>query len=419
MNVVHFVTYDSYGAGRATIRINNAINNCGVESNVLVVDKRTSYKSINMCESFINLNRLKIYNKINSIYRDKTIIDGFLHFDSFGQSYSNINAIQKADVLNLHWVNEGIWSKHFLKYLKQLDKPIVWTLHDMWPFTGGCHYDEFCAQYKTGCKKCPKVVTNKQKKVCHELLFKEKKIRDLMVQPVGCSSWISKEFNESFLGIGGNIQCITINNPISESFFHVMDKDSCRRVLGIPLDKKVLAFGAIDATTEKRKGFDLLSKALNNLNTKKYIWLIFGSNQSGSIEHFETYSAGIVNDDMHLAMIYNAADCFVAPSLQENLANTVVESLSCGTPVVAFDIGGMPDMIDHLCTGYLATPYDYNDLARGIEKCADNKEIMTTKCVEFAKNNFNENLIGRKYIDLYIEMLKKKENGYKILFETD
>lgn len=412
MKIVHLVTCDSIGAGRAAIRISESVRKCGYDSEVLVVEKNTEYNSVSICKSFISQNLLRVFNKFNRTYTEKSVCEGYFNFDHLGQAYRNVRSIKEADVINLHWLNDGIWSNAFIRYLKSLNKPIVCTLHDMWMFTGGCHYDEFCSMYNTGCKCCPKLVSNRKRKSGHEIMIKKKVISELNIQTVGCSNWITNEFNNSFVGRESNRKCTTIFNPINTSTFHKMDKLACRRILGLPLYKRIVSFGARNSTSDKRKGFDILQKSISTLDPNTYELLVFGAGGFQEQSGLSLHSVGNIRDDLHLAMLYNASDCFVAPSLQENLANTVVESLACGTPVVAFQIGGMTDLIIHNTTGYLAIPYESDDLAKGIEVCSTHTQKMCEECIKSVNEKLDEEVIGEKYISLYSELIKG--NGYVV-----
>ena len=406
MKVVHLVTYDCFGAGRAAERISSALNSVGCDSKVLTLGKSLNSEAISMTQTAKSLFKLKIFNRLNYQYNKKHVKNGYFHFDYHGQSYSDVEWIKKADIINLHWVNEGIWSKKFVKEMSKLNKPIVWTLHDMWTFTGGCHYDRFCGKYVEGCREC----TFLQGRGDVALLASETKcrqIKELNIQMVGCSRWITGEYNKSYIGKSSNSKCLTIPNPISNKSFHIMDKMNCRELLNLPKDKKLIAFGAVASTSDERKGFKYLREALKSLNPNEYELVVFGCTSYNEIKEFKVHCVGNINDDIHLAMIYNSSDCFVAPSLQENLANTVVEALSCGVPVVAFDIGGMSDLIQHKKSGYLAKAYNSVELLNGIKFCINNSVIMSRNAIDFTEKFLNEKRVGTMYCDLYNHLIKK------------
>ena len=277
---------------------------------------------------------------------------------------------------------------------------------NLWTFTGGCHYDDFCGKYKDGCSICPVLKSKKEKdEAFHAQQKKSSYLAQLRIQLVGCSNWITEQANESLVGKRLNYKAICIPNPTNAAAFKLYEKEICKQLLEIESDKKLILFGAVNAASDKRKGAKYLIEALKKLNPEEYILGIFGSKDVDlDLEQFEYKNFGRVNDDLHLALIYNAADVFVAPSLQENLANTVMESLTCGTPVVAFEIGGMPDMISHGENGYLAKPYESADLAKGIEEAVallNKRESIRQKTLEC----FSEETIGETYVKAYEAIL--------------
>lgn len=410
MKVLHAVTSDIGGAARATIRINNSINFvCKYnKGKVIVIKKNTSNSSVEP----IAVNKLKkilafrnrIFNDFTiSKYNNKTLFSHeIMGFDLLKEKH-----IREFNIVNLHWINGGMLSYNTLKKLKYLNKPIVWTLHDMWPFTGGCHYDEECGRFKEDCGKCKVLRSSKEVDLSTKIQEKKKKIYDdLNITVVGCSSWITECAKQSKLF--KDKKCINIANPIDIDMFKPIDKEICKGILNINTNKKIILFGAMSSTSDERKGFKFLLEAIKKLDSSKYIALIFGNNSEESEveEHMEVRYLGNLVDDYTLTLVYNAADVFVAPSIQENLANTVLESLSCGTPVVAFDIGGMKDMIKNEYNGYLAEPFDSIDLSKGIDYCINNNDELSFNARSYVVDNFTYEIIGNKYIDLYNDLLK-------------
>lgn len=407
MKIVHLSLEDSFGAGRAALRINRAVNKAGVDSAVYVLNKSE------MADSYaINLSRAErlknmVYDRMNHMLLNKYEEHGYFHVDRYGIDFMKNPVVAEADILHFHWINEGIWSRKFVKSLIKTQKPIVWTMHDMWTFTGGCHYDEFCGNYKKQCVNC-KVLGNGQN--CKDALKAQKRKKEylekLNIQLVGCSQWITEQANESTIGKSIKRKAVCVPNPTNDECFKIYDKDLCRQLLGIKSEKKLVLFGAVNAVSDQRKGAHYIIEALKTLDPEKYILGVFGSKTVNlGLDAFEVNNFGRINDDFHLSFIYNAADVFVAPSMQENLANTVMESLTCGTAVTAFSIGGMPDMIIHEQNGYLAEAFDVQDLARGIQAAAElskNPQKIRNTILE----RFSEKKIGQLYSQLYGEVLK-------------
>lgn len=406
MKIVHIVTQDSYGAGRAAIRISEALNNAGQESKVCVIDKQSDAKVVNLGDGFKNKLQVKIYNKLNNFKNRKIVKDGYFQVEKYGRSFSEVSEIKDADIIHIHWINDGFWSESFWNHLLKLKKPIVCTLHDMWHFTGGCHYDNYCNKYVEGCNNCPMLIRPADRDASYNASIQ--KIHYFCKSKmlfVGCSSWITNEFNKSYIAKQSKKSCICIPNSICDRIFKKNDKYACREILNLPKDKKLILFGALASTSDARKGYDHIKEALKILDSEKYELVLFGSEVVNDFDGFTIHNMGYIRDDLHLALLYGASDCFVAPSIQENLANTVMESLSCGTPAVAFNIGGMPDMIKHRENGYLAEAFSEKDLAYGIQYCIDNCDTLGEKAVSFVRNSFSEARVADLYIKAYKSML--------------
>ena len=407
MKIVHLSLEDSFGAGRAAIRINRAVNKTGVDSAVYVLNKNDMADSYAINLSRMDRLKIMICDRINHMLLNKYGEHGYFHVDRYGIDLMKYSEIAEADVLHFHWVNEGIWSRKFIKSLIKSGKPIVWTMHDMWTFTGGCHYDEFCGNYKNQCENC-KVLGCGQKYKDALKAQKQKKeyLEKLNIQLVGCSQWITGEANESSIGKSMRRKAVCVPNPTNDEIFKIYDKNLCRQLLGIESDKKLVLFGAVNAASDQRKGAHYIIEALKTLDPEKYILGVFGSKTVDlGLDAFEVLNFGRISDDFHLAFIYNAADVFVAPSMQENLANTVMEALTCGTAVTAFAIGGMPDMIIHKENGYLAEAFNIQDLTRGIKAATEISE-NPLKIRNTVLERFSEERVGKLYVQLYDEVLK-------------
>ena len=270
----------------------------------------------------------------------------------------------------------------------------------MWPFTAGCYYDQNCGGYTDGCTDC-ELCTGVSKEFVAQQGKRKKYIYDqCAITMVGCSHWITQCASKS--KITSHCKFETIPNPIDLTLFQPMEQAELRRKYGIPQKKKVVLFGALSSNSDQRKGYPYLRNALSQLDPQKYTAVIFGNSSDfkGEDLAIPVKVMGTISDDSILAEVYNVADVFVAPSVQENLANSVVESLSCGVPVVAFCIGGMVDMIQSNTNGYLAQPFASNDLAAGIELCVSSPDFgvaaRKTACVKFSNES-----VARQYYDVY------------------
>ncbi len=316
-----------------------------------------------------------------------------------------------TDVVHLHWVNSGFLS---IDALKSLHVPIVWTLHDMWAFSGGCLYTGDCEKYKERCGKCPQLESKSDRDISRWVWTrKEKAWRDLPLTIVTPSYWLAECAQKSPLLSRFRIEVIP--NGLNLEVYKPQDKITVRQHLGLPVDKKLILFGAMQATSDRRKGFYLLREVLEIIRQNG--WgdhceaVVFGSSEETIDAHgLKTHSLGVLNDEQSIVDAYSAADVFVAPSVQENLANTVMEALACGTPCVAFDIGGMPDMIDNGSNGYLATPFDANSFATGIIRLIENDKFLkkaSARARDKVINTFELTMIAQKYQSLYEEVVNK------------
>lgn len=404
MKVVHLVTEDSGGAGRAARRISKAERKLGIESRVLVLDKLTEDPQV---EEVYSSSIKKMLFKTLRKYKQKKIynINDF-YVSEFGIEKSELRKlVKRADIIHIHWINHSFLSLKSISKLSE-EVPIVWTMHDMWPFTAGCYYDSECGGYIYDCENCNMNQGIQNDMVHNYFLEKEKLISKKNITFVGCSNWISQCASASKITMDNYI--CTIPNPIDINLFFNSDKAEARKRLGIETDKKIVLYGALSSNSSKRKGYEYLRDAIDMLDPEKYCVLIFGNSEDYKANELgiEAYALGEIKDDFKLVDIYNAADVFVAPSKQENLSNAVMESLSCGTPVAAFQIGGMSDMIANHVTGYLAQPFESGDLAKGIIECADSKSYGAN-ARNYVQNKFSEKIVGNMYIQLYNEILNK------------
>jgi glycosyltransferase involved in cell wall biosynthesis len=249
----------------------------------------------------------------------------------------------------------------------------------MWNITGGCHHSFTCEKYKSHCFNCQ--VFPKQK--IKDLSFKgfEKKLNLYSkynnLYFIAPSKWLYECAKQS--GLTKNKPLFHIPNIIEKDFFKPFDKTIAKKIQNINPNEAVIAFGATSIDSPY-KGWDYLLKALkilaSEIEFKKISVLIFGGGYKKEIAAeipFQTIFTGYLRDEYSPVMIYNAADVFIAPSLADNLPTTILESLSCGTSVVGFNVGGIPDMIKHKENGYLAKYKDANDIAEGIKFCLNNK----------------------------------------------
>ncbi len=333
-----------------------------------------------------------------------------------GIDISRHPVIEQADVLHLHWVHFGFLSISSLQKLFALRKPILWTLHDMWAMTGGCHYSGSCPHYLSHCHQCP-FLKNPSATDLSYRVFEKKKIlfQNADIHFVACSQWLAGQARTSALL--QRFPVTAIPNPIDTELYRPLDKQGVRRKLGLPTDKKLLLFGAMN-TQDPRKGFAYLEQALyhvaqNSVRLKDNVQLvIFGKANAEVLAKlpFRVHDYGSVKGDAALVELYNACDALVLPSVEDNLPNTVMEALACGTPSVAFHTGGLPELIDHQQNGYLAAYQSIEDLANGIAYVLDEdqQQRLHQNARQSVLSRFSEALIAKRYRELYASVIHEK-----------
>ena len=372
MKVLILNTSDIHGgAAIAASRLHCGLRNRGVDSKMLVLSKKGNDEHV------IQISESKIRRKIAwfvNHYRKKYDLGKYgkalsNHYFSNLYSCNNIKKHVKRldpDVIHLHWVNDNFFD---LADLQSLGKPIVWSLHDMWPFTGGCHYDGECGKYVTECLKCPQLSSEEYADLTNRIFKRKNTIYKSIdrLEVIGLSRWMYDCAKASALFMDCPIT--NLPNCIDTNEYNQGSRDSIRRKFDISGAKSVILFGGINGVGVPRKGFSYLLEALNHLSPESFELAIFGNDViPHNFSKFKVYNFGVVTTPKDMSEIYSCADVMVLPSLQENLSNTVIESLSCGTPVVAFDIGGNGDMVKHKCNGYLVATIDAYLLAEGIER---------------------------------------------------
>ena len=315
-----------------------------------------------------------------------------------GTDISKLPEVKEADIIHLHWINQGGLSLKNIVQLQALGKPIVWTMHDMWPFTGICHHANDCEQYQSTCHTCPngadclaRGTFDAKRKIWHDISF------------VGCSQWISSLAKQSALTTSS--QVLSIPNPLDTNIFSPIPKEKARKKLGLSLDKKYVLFGAVNSTAVG-KGFQYLLEADKNIQGNVH-YLVVGKNGAKVIEQLghAGIDLGYISDEHQKALIYSAADVFVTPSLAENLPNMIMEAMACGTPCVGFEIGGIPEMIDHKKNGYVAKYKDAEDLARGIDWVLSAKDDLGITARKKVLATYAEPIVAKQFIELYQTLL--------------
>ncbi len=312
------------------------------------------------------------------------------------------------DLIHLHWVARMIR----LETLARFHVPLVWTMHDSWPFTGGCYLPGDCSRYRDSCGKCP-VLNSSQEDDLSRRVWQRKKQgwQGVNLTLVAPSRWMADCARSSSLF--HDVRVEVIPNGIDTKRFAPVDRHTAREALSLPRDKKLLLFGAKGGGSDRNKGFHLLAEALGHLaasDCEELELVMFGGATPSppTISGFRTHDLGWQQDEERLIRLYSAADLFVFPSIQESLGYTAMEAMACGTPCVAFRQGGVPDLIDHQRNGYLARPYESADLALGIAWVLENNIIqgdLSGKARRKIEQEFSLQGIAQRHVTLYREIL--------------
>ena len=416
MKVLSLSQSTASGAGRAIYRLHFGLRKAGVESYLVVNDPRHSDPAVLTPTSNIRraCDQLKLPERLEKLsvqfYSQKSspLFSSNIVPDHWLPKIASID----PDIINLTWIGKGYLK---IETIRQFNRPLVWTLLDMWPFTGGCFYTENCERYNQSCGQCPQLGSHKEKDLSRKVWQrKAKTLKNLDLTIVSPSGWLSDCARKSSLF--RNLPIETIPYGLDTSVYKPLNKREARHALSLPQDKQLIVFGAVDATSNPRKGFHLLGAALNRLQAEdwqdKLELVVFGAAhpQKPLDFGFKAHYLGSLSDDIALATVYSAADVMVVPSLQEAFGQTASEALACGTPVVAFKDTGVAEIVDHQQTGYLATPFEIDDLARGLAwVLEDTARLMNLReqSRRRAEQEFSLATQSQRYIELFHRILDR------------
>ena len=417
---MHLNTYDGNGgAGRACIRLNRVLNNQGIESKVIVHYKFGKNKEIGE----FNTNLLQKGWTAAAIILERIWAKRYLKalktpfsFAWFGRSVINHPDVKAADIIHLHWVNHGFLNPKHIAEIAKLNKPVVWTFHDSNAFTGGCHVRYTCDHFKNECGNCPLLKDAGPNDYSHRIWQQKRRAYDgLDFTVIAPSTWMQKSVGESSLMKEKAVEQIA--NTLETSVFKPMNKKTAKESAGFAADKFIFLSGFMPSRKDMHKGTSYLLESLELLKARlgekanDIELIVFGNRNTEDVPEFpfKTSFLGTISDDERLALCYAAADAFLIPSLEDNLPYTVMESLSCGTPVITFKTGGISDMVKHQQNGYLAEYRSTESFTDGMEWMINHPD--RTKLDEAARqtvmNDFSEEVIAKRHIDLYNKILTK------------
>ena len=425
MKILQISTYDIRGgAARATYRLHRGLRGMDQDSCMLVryketdddfvsavaqeqeTDENAFFLEVPIQEQYINAHRTDISNTLFSLPYP-------------GYDISGSPLVQNADIINLHWVSQ-FQSPVTLKHIFALGKPVVWTLHDQWAFTGGCHYSTGCGGYQSSCKECPQLANDPfslPEAILHD---KEDLFQNANLTIVTPSRWMGRCARESRLFKSLRVEVIA--NSLETDLYSPLPKDQAKKCLEIPDDAVTFLFGAIDGT-EKRKGFVELVGAMKfcleneffkELLRKDQLRLLCFGSPNDQLESMgiPVVSLGRLGTDEEIRNAYSAAEIFLLPSLEDNLPNTILESMSCDTPVVAFDVGGVPDMVTDGVHGLLVKAFDIEQMGKAIVSLAldaDKRLSMGKAGREKAISDYALDVQAGNYLKLYDDLLHQDQ----------
>lgn len=404
MNVLHINQSDiSGGAAIAGYRLHQSLLAQGVDSRLLVGFAKTSSDRV----TAVPRNSIENYSKR---FTWRLGINYLQYISTFNITQHSF--YKNTDVINFHNLHGDYFNYLAIPQLTK-SKPVVFTLHDMWSFTGHCAYSYDCDRWKIGCGKCPYPDTYPPIKLDNTRLewqLKNWVYHRSQLSIVTLSNWLTQQAMQSMLN---QFPIHHIPNGVDTKTYQPLDSEQCRFLLGIPASKKVLMFGA-QTFSDPRKGSDLLLKALSSLPVSlktESLLLTIGDSSEAIAEAVEiqTLNLGYVSSDRLKAIAYSAADLFIFPTRADNLPLVLQESMACGTPMVSFKVGGVPDIVRPETTGYLAEFEDTKDLSNGIVQLLEDKSLhnyMSAQCRAIALQEYSLELQAQRYIELYRQTLQ-------------
>ena len=403
------------GAAVAANRLMEALNNNGVKSKMLVRDKETDHLTVAGLPSS--------WRQQWNFMWERFVIWLHLHFRrehlfeidmaNAGTDITQLPEFQEADVIHLHWINQGMLSLKGIRKILTSGKPVVWTMHDIWPATAVCHYSRGCEQYHTRCVQCPLLPGDGMAKQVWNR--KEQMLSGQRITYVCCSEWLAGEARKSALLKDQRI--VSIPNAIDTRLFRPQDKKQARQTLELPTDRRIILFVS-QRVTDPRKGISYFVDAVSRLvqqhpemKDNTGVAILGGhAEEVASLLALPSYPLGYISNPSRIVNIYNAADVFVLPSLEDNLPNTIMEAMACGVPCVGFNVGGIPEMIRHQVNGYVAQERDAADLAQGIRYVlADaDYEALSRECLHLVSQKYSQQSVANRYIEEYQNSMTPK-----------
>ena len=411
------------GAAVAANRLMEALNNNGVKAKMLVRDKQTDDITVAELKQSWRLKWNFIWERFVIYFRLHFKKDNLFQIDiaNVGTDITKTREFKEADVIHLSWINQGMLSLKGLRKILESNKPVVWTMHDLWPASSICHYAHNCHNYEKQCGNCRLLPGGGSSSDLSAKVWKKKKqiMQRHSILFVACSKWLAQSARKSGLLSGQKV--LDIPNPIDTRIFGKEDREQARVYAGLPNDKRLILFVS-QRVTDKRKGMDYFITALNKMveahpEMKENTAVAILGGQAGELADRLPLTAlplGYVTDAKKIASIYNSVDMFVLPSLEDNLPNTIMEAMACGVPCVGFNTGGIPEMIDNMKNGYVAEYKSAEDLAHGmywVMNEADH-DSLSREAMKKVNSCYSQHAVAMKYIEAYNQAMALKR--YKL-----
>jgi glycosyltransferase involved in cell wall biosynthesis len=411
--VVHLAQSDSEGgANKAAFRLHSNLRRAGVDSvfhcgrshlddpSIVPAHLPGVGDFVSDVAAYFNARGLRQY-------RDRSGTP----FSPMRISYGRLDSrlVSRADVVCLHWIAGGFLNAAQLQAVK---KPLVWRLSDIWPFSGGCHYPGNCLKFEGICGSCPQLGSTSDSDLSRSgMRLREAGYHNLDLTIVAPSRWIADLARRSHLF--GRLRIEHIPTGVDLAVFHPGDRIAARARLNLPAEGHIVAFGALGATSDPRKGYAQLRTALGKLaasSDHQFTLVTFGGDEikrQEQIARFPVRHLGRIDGQDALAEVYSAADLLAAPFLEDNLPNVVLEAIACGTPVAAFAAGGIPDAIEHEINGHLSPIGDTDGLAQGIALLLDRAGDGQIRRAAHARaiDRFDIQACARRYGSLFEEIV--------------
>lgn len=414
MKVLHLSTYDiGEGAARGAYWLHRGLLAQDVDSQMLVARKSGNDTTVSGPGNFLQKLQIRVQGRLDRLFTARYKVDQFTLFSPSLIRTRVHPTVERydPDIVHLHWICNGFLNPADISRIK---KPIVWTMRDMWPFTGGCHYSQSCDRYNKACGACPHLNSAQGMDLSRKVWeLKNNAWKNLAIHPVAISSWLADCASNSSLF--AEYQTRVVPNALDDTVFKPEDKTMARKALGLPMDRKIILFGSLGATTYPRKGFEHVLGACRVLAEKGWgpsaLVVVFGSGDPQEVRNLglESRFLGRFNDDKALSQVYSAGDVMLVPSIQEAFGKTAMEAMACKTPVVCFDTTGLKDIVEHKVNGFRARCFEDRDLALGIQWVLEDEERhaeLSKMCREKVLKEYTLKDHAERYMGIYREILK-------------